>query len=231
MKRILFLSLICVLALGLVGGAFAYFSDVETSEGNTFQAGTVDLALSHGEGYENPYTSVGKIASAVNMAPGVEVGPYDVYFKNVGNIDGKVRVNISFTENDATGFGEFASGVNVNANNYARKTIVTQAYLDTDPENKVPYWADQIIDFYGDAATAVSAGGIVSDGGSGYLPTIFGLSKVTLGFYDGAEVVWAPNDAHYENFYLELDASADSDYIFDGIDVTLTATMVQSNAP
>jgi predicted ribosomally synthesized peptide with SipW-like signal peptide len=42
-----------VLVLGLVGvGAFAYFGDAETSTGNAFTAGTLDLKVSDAnEGY------------------------------------------------------------------------------------------------------------------------------------------------------------------------------------
>ena len=44
MKKILFSVMTMVLVVGLVGGgAFALFSDTETSTGNVFQAGTLDL--------------------------------------------------------------------------------------------------------------------------------------------------------------------------------------------
>ena len=56
MKKILFSLMAVVLCLGLMGGAFAYFSDVETSEDNTFSAGTIDLLgpfVFEVEGYHN----------------------------------------------------------------------------------------------------------------------------------------------------------------------------------
>ena len=39
------MSLLAVALVGglVSGGLFAYFSDTETSEGNTFQAGTIDI--------------------------------------------------------------------------------------------------------------------------------------------------------------------------------------------
>lgn len=44
MKRILLSALAIMLAIGLMGSSFAYFSDIETSEGNTFTAGIMDLS-------------------------------------------------------------------------------------------------------------------------------------------------------------------------------------------
>lgn len=46
MKKIFGLTIAALLIIGLVGGGtWAYFSDTETSTGNTFTAGTLDLAL------------------------------------------------------------------------------------------------------------------------------------------------------------------------------------------
>jgi len=42
-KKTLFSLMALLLCLGLVGASFAYFSDQETSSGNTFTAGTLDL--------------------------------------------------------------------------------------------------------------------------------------------------------------------------------------------
>ena len=44
MKKIIGLTIAIVLAVGIFGVAtFAYFTDTETSTGNTFTAGTLDL--------------------------------------------------------------------------------------------------------------------------------------------------------------------------------------------
>ncbi len=45
MKRVLLSALAIMLATGLVGSAFAFFSDSEASTGNTFTAGTLDLEV------------------------------------------------------------------------------------------------------------------------------------------------------------------------------------------
>jgi predicted ribosomally synthesized peptide with SipW-like signal peptide len=79
MKKLLFTIMACVLSLGLVGGAFAYFTDTETSSTNSFTAGTLTL------------DSAG-IASATPiviscMAPGDVTGEYVITIKNTGCID------------------------------------------------------------------------------------------------------------------------------------------------
>lgn len=54
MKKILGLSIAIVLIIGLVaGGTWAYFSDIETTTGNTFSAGTVDIQVDG----QNPWTA------------------------------------------------------------------------------------------------------------------------------------------------------------------------------
>jgi predicted ribosomally synthesized peptide with SipW-like signal peptide len=233
-KKLLIVAMSCLLCLGLVGGAFAYFTDTETSTGNTFTAGTLDLKMSNSEDsgpwYDTPTLTVG---TASGMCPGVEVGPYYIGFKNVGTCNGYVRVTIDYLESDDDPeSGEFA-GDDVTANQYAKKTLVTQAYMDDDAENKVPYWVTQIVALYTDAPDAESHGAIATYAGvtGGYVPTIFGLSQVTLLFYDGSEVVFAPNDHHHETVYLELDASAGNSYAWDGIEIQVTGTLTQTNAP
>ena len=49
MKAILYSLMVVALVGGMVGGGlFAYFSDTETSTGNTFQAGTIEIGLTPG---------------------------------------------------------------------------------------------------------------------------------------------------------------------------------------
>jgi predicted ribosomally synthesized peptide with SipW-like signal peptide len=79
MKKLLFVLMACVLSLGLIGGAFAYFSDTETSTANSFTAGT--LTLNH-----TGITSASPITITC-MAPGDVTGEYVITIENTGCID------------------------------------------------------------------------------------------------------------------------------------------------
>jgi len=88
-KKILFSLMTIALVGALVGaGVFAYFNDVETSTGNTFTAGTLDLTVDS----ENPWTST-KITVA-NMKPG-DSGAVDCTLTNTGNLAGTLNANIT----------------------------------------------------------------------------------------------------------------------------------------
>lgn len=89
MKKILFVLMACVLCIGLVGGAFAYFSDTETSSGNTFTAGTLDLVLSNdGSSYTDGV--VATWVSPTNWAPGDPEVIAELRMQNSGTIGVKL---------------------------------------------------------------------------------------------------------------------------------------------
>lgn len=88
MKRILFsVMTIAMVGLLIAGGVFAYFSDVESSTGNSFTAGTLDLSVDGA----NPWASTKITAS--NMAPGAS-GVATMTLKNEGTIDGTLTVDL-----------------------------------------------------------------------------------------------------------------------------------------
>jgi spore coat-associated protein N len=94
-KKFLILALALVTVLGMVGGAFAYFQDTETSTGNTFTAGTLDLKV--GDGNEDYGDGVSTTWMMSNMIPGVTgCGPYSVNLKNTGTLEGD-HLEISFS--------------------------------------------------------------------------------------------------------------------------------------
>ncbi len=99
MKKILFSLMTVALVVGLVGaGAFAYFSDTETSAGNTFTAGTLNLQV----GNDDPCTVH---LSKDNIAPGDALygGGYCGLWKieNTGTIDGRLSFEFtSLVDND-----------------------------------------------------------------------------------------------------------------------------------
>ena len=82
MKKILISLMAIALVIGLVGaGVVASFSDTETSTGNTFRAGTLDLKV----GDENPNLSPDFTLGP--LAPGAS-GSYTWVLTNVGNLPG-----------------------------------------------------------------------------------------------------------------------------------------------
>ena len=94
MKKILIsLSIVGAVAAIAVGGTIAYFSDTETSTGNTFSAGTIDIAIDS----ENPWT---KNYSIGDLKPG-ETGYINFDITN----EGTNPVNVSKTLTSIAGTG------------------------------------------------------------------------------------------------------------------------------
>lgn len=100
-------TLISVLCIGLIAmtagaGTFAHFSDTETSTGNTFTAGTLDLKVSDGD---EPDFDDGVTATwtCSDMKPGDTVGPYFVWLQNFGTIEADhVEIKCSNSVTDPT---------------------------------------------------------------------------------------------------------------------------------
>ena len=82
MKKILGLTIVAMLLIGMTGiGTFAYFSDTETSTGNTLTAGTLDLKTDDADG-------VTQTLFATNMQPGDNVTSENITLKNSGSVAG-----------------------------------------------------------------------------------------------------------------------------------------------
>jgi len=101
-------------------GTWAYFSDVETSTGNVFAAGTLDLKTDDVDG-------VTQTLLATNMQPGDTVGPETIILKNSGSIQG-TTLDLTFTyiESDSS-----PNPVNRSANDTAAIIEVTTLYYGT----------------------------------------------------------------------------------------------------
>lgn len=95
MKKLLLGLISVAVCAGMLGSIFAYFTDVETSVGNTVTAGTFDLKISDAdEGFRDGVTTTWTMT---NMKPGDSaVGPLFVNLQNSGNIAGD-HVEISFS--------------------------------------------------------------------------------------------------------------------------------------
>jgi spore coat-associated protein N len=92
-KIIISLSVIGAIAAIAIGGTMAYFSDTETSTGNTFTAGTLDLRLDNGD------TNVTKF-TVTDANPG-QFGWGTWKVENDGNLPGYLDLqNITFADDD-----------------------------------------------------------------------------------------------------------------------------------
>jgi predicted ribosomally synthesized peptide with SipW-like signal peptide len=218
-KIILSLAAIAVVMSAAFGATYAYFVSVRTSANNTFSTGNLELALSNGGQYYTDDSVV--FGTAGNMAPGETVGPYNLYFKNTGIINGKVKVNMAYA----------AMETGTDADAFAKKMVIKNVSLDANPGIE-QWWAQQIIEekYASDGPTAVNDGAVIANGAA-YLPTIFGLEQITLYFrpslHSTDDIAWAPGDSHHETLELMLDPSADNNYMGKGINITVTAEMRQ----
>ncbi len=134
MKKLLFTLIACVLALGLVGGAFAYFSDTETSTGNTFTAGTLDLKVDSDPAggsevwVDDPDFSALVASIAGNLKPG-DSADILIGIKNAGTIDGTADFKLTVTA-DLPGTNPEPEGTPDSAD-LATSIIVAIDYNDT----------------------------------------------------------------------------------------------------
>lgn len=84
-----------ILALAMGWGTYSWFSDKETSTGNTFSAGKIDLAVWDGTTYENPFSGV--LVTLDNMLPS-EWAYKTVWIKNVGTHEGDAWIHLDITD-------------------------------------------------------------------------------------------------------------------------------------
>jgi len=84
------------MVMGLVGGGtWAYFSDVETSSGNTLTGGILDLNINGGD------ADVAILTTGItNVAPG-DSGKEYITLSNAGTLAGELDISVTaYTEND-----------------------------------------------------------------------------------------------------------------------------------
>ena len=110
MRKIVFGLIAILLAVGLVGGgAFAYLTDSETSTGNAFTAGTLDLQVVSpygGESYPDftptqTYNGLDIPGITVScVKPGDTAAKWRMHVNNLGCVDGVLFIHFHVTAND-----------------------------------------------------------------------------------------------------------------------------------
>ncbi|MDO9517729.1 MAG: TasA family protein, partial [Methanosarcinaceae archaeon] len=86
-KMLLSLLIIGVVSVSAGAGTWAYFTDTETSTGNTFTAGTLDLIV-------NGVDITTERFEISDVAPG-DTGMYPLVVKNEGSIDGTLTISFA----------------------------------------------------------------------------------------------------------------------------------------
>jgi spore coat-associated protein N len=210
LKKVLFTLMVCVLCAGLVGGAFAYFTDTATSSGNTFTAGTLDLQLSNdGTNFYDGVTSTW--LSPANWAPGSSFTA-TLSATNIGSIDSRhiyfMFSNLSHTDGDADG------------SNMMNAVIVSQVkerFNSTTTSNQAAY-IDSVIGNNDGVLTLAEFAGF-ANGWYGYF---------TEDDKTGDGIVLGAGDLADYDLILEFTFDANAGNIYQGdscsFDITLQAT-------
>jgi len=101
MKRIIIsLSIVGAVAAAVVVGTTAFFSDTETSTGNTFTAGTIDIAVNG----ENPWSQTGQYVFKDMKPSQVEYSNFTI--KNVGTNPVNVWKKVDVVSEEENGINE-----------------------------------------------------------------------------------------------------------------------------
>jgi len=99
-KIILSISAIAAVAAIAISGTVAYFSDTETSSGNTFTAGTIDIAVNG----ENPWSQTGQYVFGDMKPSQVEYSNFTI--KNVGTNPVNVWKKVDVVSEEENGINE-----------------------------------------------------------------------------------------------------------------------------
>ncbi|MDI6689522.1 MAG: TasA family protein [Actinomycetota bacterium] len=218
--RILKSILIIITILTLVGGAtVAYFTDTETSTGNTFTAGTFDLKVAdnnedYGDGVHETWTMK-------NMIPGVTTCGGMVLLKNFGSIEADhVEIEVSNDcieagneESDtlpksAEGMDEYIQITHMEY--YGRLLLFTDTDdPDADDDDPATPWNE------------------VDDvNGNGFID----LDDFEQKPIDDLKPVPTPDIGRCFIMYLKFHKSAPNDYQGDKCDMTMTFTLNQHSS-
>jgi len=137
-KILVSIFVIGILALAMGWGTYSYFSDTETSTGNVFQAGTIDLAVND----ENPWTS--KMFTFTDVKPCEDLTPFIINITNVGNNPGNLSFTISYVEKDKEVPADFEFPFNMTADGFASLVYIKAAEYRYGEPGYVGSWHDDL---------------------------------------------------------------------------------------
>jgi len=105
-KILISIFVIGILALAVGWGTYSYFSDTETSSGNTFTAGTLDLKVNDNDDPNVVHVEIGPIYPGWGTGTEWGRGTYTWILKNVGNLPGLLWIEVTPMINRENGFEE-----------------------------------------------------------------------------------------------------------------------------
>ena len=206
--------MIALVAAGVGMGTMAYFSDTETSTGNTVTAGTMDLEL------------IVPTFTLTDIFPCKDLDPITFTFQNDGSIPGYLYYKVTYTQNDNT-----PNAVNLNADEFAALIYVEAVTYEHytlaggwtgSPGDDLPKWMDMDLnnDGYVSLYEMKKLGWLEYDPAPAALPVGDG-GRFIITFHMADSLVSYPDGA------IELDVE-DNWPQDDGIDVTFTAVLRSS---
>lgn len=147
MRKFLIPALATALVIGLViAGTWAFFSDTETSSGNTFTAGTLVLKLKVNGGWVDGVTATW---TGTNMAPGDDLSSAAIWLRSFGTIGPdhlEVGCSYTSTESPADNMAKYLEitllryendGWYINGLTGERREIVGDTLIDSSEDWKV----------------------------------------------------------------------------------------------
>jgi spore coat-associated protein N len=157
-KRILGLTIAAIIVIALAGVAtYAYFQDTESTQANTFTAGTLNLQL----GSVDPTTAILTVA---NANPG-QNGAADWDLKNTGNLPG--YLNITFTsivdaengvnEPEAAGPGEDGTVASPGTDGELAENLDVLIYIDGSTQDNSYNATDDTLIYQGKLKNVASS--------------------------------------------------------------------------
>ncbi|RLG29440.1 hypothetical protein DRN97_11865 [Methanosarcinales archaeon] len=130
------ISVMCIALVAMTAGAgtLAYFSDTETSTGNTFTAGTLDLKISDGEDWGDGVTATWTLS---DMKPGDSVSGW-VVLDTVGSIaadHAEITCDYSVTEESPQTESDTDPNTDQHPGWMAKNLTIDQAWYQADGYN------------------------------------------------------------------------------------------------
>lgn len=206
MKRILGLTVAALMVMGLVGGGtWAFFSDPETTTGNTLSAGTLSLSVESEESWSTPVTFA-------DLQPGAAAQQTVIDLENTGSLSGDLYMKISSVV-PSTGTGVYpTSGGDANAASSEPEYVAEGGPGDWVAINDIDTQLTLAVD--------TTESGVITG-----LDSVL-LSAVPVG-WTAVETSWITAGTLTLNFGATFSTAADNEYQGDDVTFTIEFMLVQ----